>query len=129
MASTREQRMSKLLKEELSAIILREINDPRLGMISITDVELTPDFKVAHVFISALGDEQERRQSVDVLVNASGFLRMTLSKVVNLRHTPELRFKLDSSLERASRIYDILNKIKSGDEEAEKGDDYEDRDE
>ena len=113
MASTREQRLAKLLKEELSAIILREINDPRLGMISITDVELTPDLKVAYVYISALGDQTERDQSVMVLDRAAGFLRMTLSKIVNLRHTPELRFKLDSSLERASRVYDLLNQIKS----------------
>jgi len=113
MSSTREQRLSKLLKEELSAIILREINDPRLGMISITDVELTPDLKVAYVHISAFGDQTERDQSIMVLDHAAGFLRMTLSKIVNLRHTPELRFKLDTSLERASRVYDLLNKIKS----------------
>ena len=124
MASTRQQRMSKLLQEELSSIILREINDPRLGMISITDVELTPDLKIANIYISALGDKEEREKSLAVLVNASGFLRMTLSKILDLRHTPELRFRLDASLERASRVYDLLNQIKG--EENEKEDEQSD---
>jgi len=126
MASTRQQRMSKLLQEELSSIILREINDPRLGMISITDVELTPDFKIANIYISALGDKEEREKSIAVLVNAAGFLRMTLSKILNLRHTPELRFRLDVSLERASRVYDLLNQIKSEENEDDKGDEHSD---
>lgn len=111
MATTRVQKVSRLLKEELSRIIREEINDPRLGFISITDVELTPDLKAATIFISAYGTEEERTASMTVLDRASSFLRGELSRQIDMRYTPELHFQLDTSLERGARIFDLLHQI------------------
>ena len=111
MASTRQQKVSKLLREELSLVIRREINDPRLGFISITDVEMTPDFHTAHVYISAYGTEEEQKNSMAVLDRASGFLRGEISRSLDMRFTPELRFHLDTSLARGSRVFELLRDI------------------
>lgn len=111
MASTRIQKVSRLLREELSRIIREEMNDPRLGFISITEVELPPDLHVAHVHISAFGSPEEQQNSMDVLDRAAGFLRGELSRQVDMRYTPELRFHLDTSLERGSRVFELLKEI------------------
>ncbi|HEX2951867.1 MAG TPA: 30S ribosome-binding factor RbfA [Armatimonadota bacterium] len=111
MASTRTQKMSRLLRDELSRIIREEINDPRLGFISITDVEMTPDLRVAHVHISAYGTPEEQANSMGVLDRASGFLRGELGRQIDIRYIPELRFHLDKSLERGSRVVELLREI------------------
>ena len=113
MASTREQRMKRLLKEELSRIIRKEMNDPRLGLMSITDVELTPDYRVANIYISIYGTPEEQETSMLVLTGASRFLRGELGKQIDLRYTPELRFHIDRSIERGSRVFELLAKAKT----------------
>lgn len=112
MASTRLQKVSRMLREELSRIIREEINDPRLGFISITDIELTSDLKTATVYISAYGTPEEQKESMDVLFRATGFLRGELGRQVELRYTPELNFHLDKSIERGARIFELLNEVK-----------------
>lgn len=111
MASTRQQKVSKLLREELSLVIRRDINDPRLGFISITDVEMTPDFHTAHIYISAYGTEEEQSNSMQVLDRAAGFLRGAIGRSLDMRYTPELRFHLDTSLARGARVFELLNTI------------------
>lgn len=111
MASTRMQKVARLLKEELSRIIREEVNDPRLGFISITDIELPPDLHVARVFISAYGTPEEQASSMAVLERAAGFLRGELSRQIDMRYTPELRFQLDTSLERGARVFELLHEI------------------
>lgn len=113
MGSTRQQRMSRLLREELSRIIREEINDPRLGLISITEIELTPDFRAARIYISAYGTPEEQQASMDVLDRAKGFLRGELSRQLDLRHTPEIGFQLDPSLERGARVFELLKQAKT----------------
>lgn len=113
MGSTRPQRMSRLLREELSRIIREEINDPRLGLISITDIELTPDLRAARIFISAYGTPEEQQASIDVLTRATGFLRGELGRQLDLRHTPEISFRLDRSIERGARVFELLDKAKT----------------
>lgn len=112
MASTRMQKMARLLKEELSRIIREEINDPRLGFISITSVELTPDLHAATIYISVYGTPEEQKASMDVLDRAAGFLRGELGRQVEMRHVPALRFKHDTSIERGARIFELLNEAK-----------------
>jgi ribosome-binding factor A len=111
MASTRIQKISRIIKEELSLIIRREINDPRLGFISITDVELTPDKRIANIYISAYGTPEEQQASMDVLERATGFLRGELSRQIDIRFTPELNFQLDKSIERGARVFELLKSI------------------
>lgn len=111
MASTRQQKVSKLLREELSLVIRRDINDPRLGFISITEVEMTHDFHTAHIYISAYGTEEEQTNSMEVLQRASGFLRGAIGRSLDMRYTPELSFHLDTSLARGAHVFKLLNEI------------------
>lgn len=111
MSSTRIQRISKLLKEELSRIIREEINDPRLGFVSITDIEMTPDLRDAHIYVSVYGTPEEQEASIGVLERARRFLRGTLGKQVEMRYTPELHFYLDLSIERGAHVFELLKNI------------------
>lgn len=119
MASTRMQRMSRLLKEELSRIIREEINDPRLGFISILDVQMTPDFRIAHVYVSVYGTPEQQNDSIAVLDRASRFLRGVLGNQVEMRYTPELHFHLDRSIERGARIFELLKEAPPAEEKEE----------
>ncbi|HOF89937.1 MAG TPA: 30S ribosome-binding factor RbfA [Armatimonadota bacterium] len=117
MASTRLQRVGRVIKEELSRIIREEIDDPRLGLVSITGVEVTPDLRIAHVHVSVYGDEAQRKMSLGILDRASRFLRGVLGREIELRYTPELHFHLDTSLERGARIFELLHEIKTEEKE------------
>ena len=111
MASTRVQRITKLLKEELSRIIREEINDPRLGFVSIIDIEMTPDLRIAHIYVSVYGTPEEQDATIGVLVRACRFLRGELGKQVEMRYTPELHFHLDRSIERGAHVFELLHTI------------------
>lgn len=111
MASTRMQKMSRLLRDELSRIIREEINDPRLGFVSITEIEMTPDLHVAHIYISAYGTPKEQEESMAVLEGAASFLRGEIGRQIEMRYIPELRFHLDRSIERGSRVVELLREI------------------
>lgn len=112
MSSTKKQRMTRLLKEELSRIILKEMNDPRLGFVSIIDIEFRQDYRAAKIYISVYGTPEEQAESMSVLQNASSFLRGELSRQVDLRHTPELIFIHDTSIERGAHIFELLKEAK-----------------
>jgi ribosome-binding factor A len=116
MGSTRLQKVSRLLKEELSRIIREEMNDPRLGLVSITEVEMTPDLKIAHIYISAYGTPEEQADSMTALTRGSRFLRGELGKQVEMRHTPELHFHQDRSIERGARVFELLRQVQGGPE-------------
>lgn len=111
MSSTRQQRVASMLKEELSRIIREEMNDPRLGFISITDIQVASDLRTAHVYISVYGTPEEQKASVDALEHARGYMRTTLGKEINMRYTPELHFHLDTSIERGARVFELLKEI------------------
>jgi len=104
----------------LSRIIREEIDDPRLGLITLTDVEVTPDLRIAHVHVSVYGDEAQQKISMSILDRASRFLRGMLGREIDLRYTPELHFHLDTSIERGARIFELLHEIET--EEKEKPD-------
>ncbi|MHB2020947.1 MAG: 30S ribosome-binding factor RbfA [Candidatus Xenobia bacterium] len=111
----RLQRVQNLLKEVTSEII-RRIKDPRVGFVSVTDVEVSPDLRHAKVFVSVLGDKTERKDTLEALQNASGFVRHELSQSVQLRHIPALHFHLDESLEHGQHIISLLNQVKAKEE-------------
>jgi ribosome-binding factor A len=117
MSSTRQQRMARLLKEELSRIIRAEINDPRLGLITIVGVETTPDLHIAHIYVSSYGTPEEQDASIATLQRATGFLRGELGKQVEMRYTPQLVFHLDRSIERGARVFEILHEVVPAKEE------------
>ena len=112
MATQRQERVARLLREEISRIIEREIKDPRIGMVSITDVEVTPDLRQACVFASVYGSEDQARDSIEVLDRAVRFIRGELGKALRLRYVPELEFRLDPSLAHGARIVQLLEQVK-----------------
>ncbi|MCR2805057.1 30S ribosome-binding factor RbfA [Paenibacillus soyae] len=114
MAKIRVGRVSEQIKKELSQIIQLELKDPRIGFITVTGVETTSDLSQARVYLSVLGSDEQKEATLKALDKANGFLRSELGKRMKLRHTPELQFKFDSSIEYGSRIESLLGEINSG---------------
>jgi ribosome-binding factor A len=111
-ASRRIERINELIRAEISDLIVREIKDPRLsGMISVTEVETSPDLGHARVFVSVMGTEEERKTVISTLTRAAGFFRRELGVRIKIRRTPELAFLPDTSIERGSRIMRLLKDI------------------
>lgn len=110
MAKHRVGRVGEALKEEISQI-LRDIKDPRVGFLTVTGVEVAPDLGYAKVYVSILGDEEKVNESMQALKRAAGFVRSEVGKRMSLRHTPEISFKLDSSLEQGARIAHLLTEV------------------
>lgn len=114
MAKVRAGRAGEQIKKELSQLIQMELKDPRIGFITVTGVDITNDLSLAKVYLSVFGDEEARENTLKALEKAKGFLRSELGKRIQFRHTPELMFKLDSSIEYGSRIEKILTDIRDG---------------
>jgi ribosome-binding factor A len=110
VAKHRVGRVGEALKEEISQI-LRDIKDPRVGFLTVTGVEVAPDLGYAKVYVSILGDEEKVNESMQALKRAAGFVRSEVGKRMSLRHTPEISFKLDSSLEQGARIAHLLTEV------------------
>ena len=117
--STRQEKVEELLKAEISDMIRRELKDPRIGFVTITDVEVTPDMRFAKVFVSVLADEDERRANLKALQSGAKFMRGELGKRIRMRTIPELEFRLDNSAEQGTRIFELLQKIKKHEPEKE----------
>lgn len=111
MAKIRTGRVGEQIKKELSQLIQTELKDPRIGFITVTGVDVTNDLSQAKVFLSVLGDDEQKEASLKGLEKASGFLRSELGKRVRLRHVPELIFKFDDSIAYGSRIEKLLNEL------------------
>ena len=119
MTTTRTARVSRQILQELSDVIERELKDPRVGMITLTTVQMTPDLHTARVFFSRLGTPAEREESRRALEHAAGFLRRELGSRLRLRYSPELRFIVDDSLDVSERISRILDRDKEADHDVE----------
>ena len=114
--SRRTDRLSDLLRAELSELIRREIKDPRIKLVSLTGVEVTSDLRRAVVRVSVLGEESQREEAVEALRHARGFLRTELSHRLRTRVTPELVFELDRGAEHSQKISDLLESLHGPDE-------------
>jgi ribosome-binding factor A len=110
--SERTRRVDHLLREEISAIIRRDLGDPRLGFVTITSVEVAPDLRHATVWASILGSEKERRATLQVLGRAMPFVRHQLGSL-RLRRIPELHLREDDSAQRGTRVMRILEQIEA----------------
>jgi ribosome-binding factor A len=97
-----------MIKRELSEVILREMRDPRLGLVSITDVDVARDFSIAKVFISVIGSPKEKADALKALQGAAGFLRGHLGRAMDIKTIPVLSFRYDTAIERGVRMYDLL---------------------
>lgn len=119
MVSVRTTRVAEQMKKEIAAIIEHQVKDPRIGFITITNVELSNDLRHAKIFFSSLGNEEQQKKSLEGLENAKGFIRKEIAQRIQLRYAPEILFRIDNSIEHGVKISQILSKIKST-EEAEK---------
>jgi ribosome-binding factor A len=112
MQGKRLDRVNQLIKEEVSMLLQRELKDPRLGFVTVTEVEVSKDLRQAKVFVSVLGDEQQWKSSLAALGSARGFVRNWLRQHLDLRVTPEVDFRADRSMEHAARIQSLLKQVK-----------------
>jgi len=115
--SVRLARLRELFKIEVSAILQREMKDPRIGFVSVTDVELSMDLRHAKVFVSILGDAAAKAETMATLGNAQGFVRRELARRIRLRFIPAIHFKLDESIERGVRVQRLLRRVAEFEEE------------
>ncbi len=115
--SVRLARLRELFKKEVSAILQRGMKDPRIGFVSVTDVEVSADLRHAKIFVSIFGDADAKAQTMDTLGNAHGFIRKELGRRIRLRRTPELLFRLDESIERGARVQRLLRRVAEGESE------------
>ena len=111
----RPERVAETIKREMADILSRKLRDPRLGgMISVTEVEVTPDLSMARIYVSVLAEGAERDQVMAALARSEGFVRHELAPRLGLREMPGVRFLLDTSIERGARVEELLRKIADG---------------
>ena len=118
MQGKRLDRVNQLIKEEVSMLLQRELKDPRLGFVTVTEVETTKDLRQAKVFVSVLGGDEQWKASMTALTSARGFVRNWLRQHLDLRVTPELVFRPDRSMEHAARIQALLKDLPRPDGDA-----------
>ena len=117
----RPARVGERVREELSLLLQRKVRDPGLSLVTVTEVSVTPDLKIAHVNYSALVGPEDRKAVAQALRRSSGFLRRELGKVLDLRYAPELQFHYDDSYDRGARIDELLRGITVEKEEPGEG--------
>ena len=116
MSYKRAERVSEAIKREISVLLTQEVKDPGVHFVTVSAVETSDDLRHSKVFVSILGDEATRQETMQALDRAKGFLRGEIGHRLQLRYTPELQFRLDNSLDHAMKIKGILNKIKKSEE-------------
>ncbi len=108
MPSRRSLRVADLLTQEIASILQKEIKDPRIGFVTLTGSELSPDLRHARVYYTALGDEAARERSEAGLKSAAPYIRREVSHRLRLKVSPEIRFVFDASLDRGERLDQLL---------------------
>lgn len=104
----RPERVGEEIRQELAALLTREVHDPGIGFVTLTRVKVSPDLQLARVFYTTLGDERAKRETEKALGRATPFLRRQIGARVRLRRVPELRFEFDKTVEAQDRIERIL---------------------
>lgn len=110
-ASIRQKKLADQIKKQVSLIIDRKLKDPRKGFITLTGVKLSRDLRIASIYYTILGNEEQHKKSQQALESAKNFIRSELAPNLKLRYTPELRFFYDDSLEYSEHIENLLKKI------------------
>jgi ribosome-binding factor A len=108
MSGRRVERLSEQIREEVSLIIDGEMDDPRIGLATVTEVRVTPDLSFAKIFVSVGGSDEEAKESIEALKHAASFIRHQLGLVLRMRRVPELHFVHDNTDRTAARIEQIL---------------------
>ncbi|MCA1062415.1 30S ribosome-binding factor RbfA [Rossellomorea sp. AcN35-11] len=116
--SHRANRVGEQMKKELSDIIGRKIKDPRIGFVTVTDVQVTGDLQQAKVYITVLGGEDQRENTLKGLAKAKGFIRSEVGQRIRLRKTPEIIFEFDESIDYGNHIESLLRRVQDEPEES-----------
>ena len=111
MLSARMRRVNEAVREVLSARIAEGLKDPRIGWVTVIAVETSPDLRLARVWVSVLGDEQERRDALAGLEHSRGFLQAQVGTELRMKRTPALEFRYDDSVDRGMRISELLDRV------------------
>jgi ribosome-binding factor A len=111
MPGYRKERLEKLIRMIVSDALLKDVKDPRIGFVTVTKVELNKDKSVAYVSVSVLGDEKAKKNSMIGLNSAKGYFQFKVGKGIEIRNTPKVVFKLDSSIEYESQMLGTLDKL------------------
>jgi ribosome-binding factor A len=111
MPTGRMRRVDEAVRAVLSDAIAKDLQDPRVGFVTVTGVKTSPDLRHARVYVSILGDESVRAESLDGLRSARGFLQGRVAAELTLKHTPTIVFEFDESVDRGMRITQLLQDI------------------
>jgi ribosome-binding factor A len=117
--TARTDRIDELLRQEIGAILARDVQDPRIGFVTVTDVETAPDLSTARVWVSVIGQPAERTETMRALERAMPFVRHELGSRIRLRRIPELHVRADDTAERGTRVLRLLAELESGETPAE----------
>lgn len=112
--TARTDRIDELLRQEIGGILARDVQDPRIGFVTITDVETAPDLSTARVWVSVIGQPAEREQTIKALQRAMPFVRHELNSKIRLRRIPELQIRADDTAQRGTRVLQLLAEIEAG---------------
>jgi ribosome-binding factor A len=104
----RMRRVNEAVREVVSMAIANELKDPRVGFVTVTAVNTSPDLRHAHVYVSVLGDDRRRVETLEGLVSSRGYLQRRVASELRLKHTPQLDFRYDESTDRGIRITELL---------------------
>ncbi len=112
--TARTDRIDELLRQEIGGILARDVQDPRIGFVTITDVETAPDLSTARVWVSVIGQPAEREQTIKALQRAMPFVRHELNSKIRLRRIPELQIRADDTAQRGTRVLQLLAELEAG---------------
>ena len=108
----RIERVNSLIRQEISGLLQRQVKDPRLGsFVAVTEVSTSPDLRYAKIFVSRLGSEEEKQETLRALAAASGFFRNEMGRHLRMRRIPELSFEWDDSIERGAHLLELIDKV------------------
>jgi ribosome-binding factor A len=112
--TARTDRIDQLLREEIGAILAKDVQDPRIGFVTVTDVETAPDLSTARVWVSVIGQPAERDLTVKALQHALPFVRHELGSRIRIRRVPELQLRVDDTVQRGTRVLQLLAELEAG---------------
>jgi ribosome-binding factor A len=109
---SRPERVAQRIKFDLSEILRKEVIDPRIGFLTITSVNIASDLKIAKIYVSILGDDKQKKESMQGLASAKNFIKIKLAEKLKMKSMPEITFIFDESIEKAGRIWSLMDKLK-----------------
>lgn len=112
--SLRTDRVASVIKEEVGTLLARDFNDPSYGLMTVTEVHVTPDLRLAKIYVSILGDEDVRERTMKMLEKNTGAIRASIGSHVRLKFTPSVVFYIDETLDRVEKISRIIKHIHDG---------------